>query len=87
MHGRRSLQRTSTSGGCPAILLNQMCSLASKLMPPHFRNRIWPETLALGHSLPRRPPWLQSRVSVPVELTLTWEQTCKAQRIGDNGIG
>ena len=48
---------------------------------------IWPETLALGRTLPTLPLWLQGQVSVPVELNLTYEQTCTAQRIGDNGVG
>ena len=48
---------------------------------------IWPETLTLGRSLPTLPLWLQNQVSVPVDLNLTYEQTCASQRIRDNGAG
>jgi len=47
---------------------------------------IWPEPLALGRTLPTLPLWLPAGIGVPVALNLTYEQTCTAQRIGDNGI-
>ena len=48
---------------------------------------IWPEALTLGRSLPTLPLWLQDQVSVPVDLNLTYEQTCASQRIRGNGAG
>jgi len=46
---------------------------------------IWQETLAVGRSLPTMPLWLHGALCLPVELDLTYERTCREQRIIVNG--
>jgi hypothetical protein len=42
---------------------------------------VWPEQLALGQPLPTLPLWLASNLAVPLELELTYEETCQVLRI------
>jgi hypothetical protein len=46
-----------------------------------WRMDIWPEQLALGALLPTLPLWLASNLAVPLELELTYEETCQVLRI------
>jgi hypothetical protein len=41
----------------------------------------WAHTLALGRSLPTLPLWLDEDFWVPLDLELTYEQTCKNLRM------
>jgi hypothetical protein len=46
-----------------------------------WRMDIWPEQLALDAPLPTLPLWLASNLAVPLELELTYEETCQVLRI------
>jgi hypothetical protein len=46
-----------------------------------WRMDVWPEQLALGAALPTMPLWLASDLAVPLELELTYEETCQVLRI------
>jgi hypothetical protein len=46
-----------------------------------WRLDLWPEQLALGTPLPTIPLWLASNLAVPLELELTYEETCQVLRI------
>jgi hypothetical protein len=42
----------------------------------------WAHTLTLGQPLPTLPLWLADNVAVPLELEASYEETCRALRIG-----
>jgi hypothetical protein len=46
-----------------------------------WRMDLWPERLTLGAPLPTMPLWLASNLAVPLELELTYEETCQVLRI------
>ncbi|HEY7426661.1 MAG TPA: DUF4058 family protein [Gemmataceae bacterium] len=46
-----------------------------------WRLDLWPEQLTLGTPLPTMPLWLASNLAVPLELELTYEETCQVLRI------
>jgi hypothetical protein len=45
------------------------------------RLEMWPHTLALGSELPTVPLWLEPTLAVPLELELTYTNTCESLRI------
>jgi hypothetical protein len=47
----------------------------------HANIDIWQHTLAIGGPLPTLPLWLRNGPSFPVDLALTYERTCREQRI------
>lgn len=46
-----------------------------------WRLDLWPQALALGQPLPTLPLWLASNLAVPLELEITYEETCQMLRI------
>jgi hypothetical protein len=48
----------------------------------HTRLQTWPYPLAVGQSLPTLPLWLAPELAVPLELEASYEDTCRALRIG-----
>jgi hypothetical protein len=46
-----------------------------------WRMDLWHEPLILGAALPTMPLWLASNLAVPLELELTYEETCQVLRI------
>jgi hypothetical protein len=42
---------------------------------------IWHEPLALGQSLPIMPLWLRGGLCLPVNLAMTYDRTCREQRL------
>lgn len=46
-----------------------------------WRMDLWPEQLAIGAPLPTLPLWLASNLAAPLELELTYEETCQVLRI------
>jgi hypothetical protein len=42
----------------------------------------WSHILAMGQPLPTLPLWLAENFYVPLELEVTYEQTCRILRIG-----
>jgi hypothetical protein len=42
---------------------------------------MWTHTLALGTPLPTLPLWLAENFAVPLELELSYEETCRVLRI------
>jgi hypothetical protein len=46
------------------------------------RLEIWPHALTLGAELPTVPLWLEPKLAVPLELELTYTNTCESLRIG-----
>jgi hypothetical protein len=46
------------------------------------RLEMWPHALALGAELPTVPLWLEPNLAVPLELELTYTNTCESLRIG-----
>jgi len=46
---------------------------------------VWQEALAVGRGLPTMPLWLRGDLCLPIDLDATYEQTCREQRITDNG--
>lgn len=47
-----------------------------------WRVDLWYEPLTLGAALPTMPLWLASDLAVPLELELTYEETCQVLRLG-----
>lgn len=47
-----------------------------------WRMDLWYEPLTLGAALPTMPLWLASNLAVPLELELTYEETCQVLRLG-----
>ena len=47
-----------------------------------WRMDLWYEPLTLGAGLPTLPLWLASDLAVPLELDLTYEETCQVLRLG-----
>jgi hypothetical protein len=45
------------------------------------RLEVWPHTLTLGAELPTVPLWLEPNLAVPLELELTYTNTCESLRI------
>ncbi len=45
------------------------------------RLEMWPHELALGATLPTVPLWLEPKLAVPLELELTYTNTCDSLRI------
>jgi hypothetical protein len=45
------------------------------------RLEMWPHQLALGADLPTVPLWLEPKLAVPLELELTYANTCESLRI------
>lgn len=43
----------------------------------------WYHPLVIGQSLPTLPIWLHESLSIPLELDLSYQETCRALRIGD----
>ena len=46
---------------------------------PHLD--VWQQSLAIGGSLPTMPLWLRGGICLPVDLSATYERTCREQRI------
>jgi hypothetical protein len=46
---------------------------------------VWQERLAVGRTLPTMPLWLRGNLCLPVDLEVTYERTCREQRIQANG--
>jgi hypothetical protein len=46
-----------------------------------WRLDVWPQPLALGAALPIVPLWLAADLAIPLELEVTYEETCRALRI------
>lgn len=46
------------------------------------RLEMWPHVLTLGAELPTVPLWLEPNLAVPLELELTYTNTCESLRIG-----
>lgn len=46
------------------------------------RLEVWPHALTLGVELPTVPLWLEPKLAVPLELELTYTNTCESLRIG-----
>jgi hypothetical protein len=46
------------------------------------RLEMWPHALAVGAVLPTVPLWLEPKLAVPLELELTYTNTCESLRIG-----
>jgi hypothetical protein len=46
---------------------------------------IWQEPLAVGRPLPTLPLWLRDRLCLPVDLAVTYDRTCREQRLLVNG--
>jgi hypothetical protein len=46
---------------------------------------IWQQPLAIGAVLPTVPLWLRGGLCIPVELEISYERTCREQRIRANG--
>jgi hypothetical protein len=42
----------------------------------------WPASLTIGQALPTLPLWLRSELPIPVDLEMTYEETCRVLRIG-----
>jgi hypothetical protein len=42
---------------------------------------MWPHPLTLGAELPTVPLWLEPKFAVPLELELTYTNTCESLRI------
>jgi hypothetical protein len=49
--------------------------------PNRWRVEAWEHALAVGAELPTLPLWLTDRLHVPLELELTYEETCRGLRI------
>jgi hypothetical protein len=47
---------------------------------------VWQAPVALGQALPSIPLWLRGHLCVPVPLDITYERTCREQRILVNGV-
>jgi hypothetical protein len=47
---------------------------------------VWQAPVALGQALPTMPLWLRGHLCVPVPLDLTYERTCREQRILANSV-
>jgi hypothetical protein len=47
---------------------------------------VWQAPVALGHALPLIPLWLRGHLCVPVPLDITYERTCREQRILVNEV-
>jgi hypothetical protein len=47
-----------------------------------WRMDTWAEALTLGVALPTLPLWLASDLAVPLELAVSYEETCRVLRIG-----
>jgi hypothetical protein len=47
-----------------------------------WRMDLWYEPLTLGIALPTMPLWLASNLAAPLELELTYEETCQVLRLG-----
>jgi hypothetical protein len=47
-----------------------------------WRMDLWYEPLTLGTALPTMPLWLASDLAVPLELEVTYEETCQVLRLG-----
>jgi hypothetical protein len=56
------------------------CSLLPRGSNGHARVDVWPETLRVGAVLPTLPLWLRDDLAVPLELELTYEETCRDLR-------
>jgi hypothetical protein len=41
----------------------------------------WTHTIAVGRTLPTLPLWLAENLAVPLELELSYEETCRVLRI------
>jgi hypothetical protein len=50
--------------------------------PPPLLIEAWGQTLTLGQPLPTLPLWLADNLAVPLELEASYEETCRALRIG-----
>jgi hypothetical protein len=46
-----------------------------------WRLDLWPEALHVGEPLPMLPLWLAADLAVPLELEMTFEETCRELRI------
>jgi hypothetical protein len=49
--------------------------------PDRWRVEAWEHVLAIGSPLPTLPLWLTDRLSVPLELEASYEDTCRGLRI------
>lgn len=47
---------------------------------PHFE--VWHEPLAVGGALPTLPLWLRGEFCLPLDLSATYDRTCREQRLG-----
>jgi hypothetical protein len=56
------------------------CSLLPRGSNGHAKVDIWPVVLQVGAVLPTLPLWLRDDLPVPLELELTYEETCRDLR-------
>jgi len=47
---------------------------------------VWPAPVAVGRALPTMPLWLRGHLCFPVDLEVTYNRTCREQRITANDV-
>jgi hypothetical protein len=63
----------------PPLLYASSCRLA--LRNDGWQLQTWAHPLTIGHPLPTLPLWRADNLSVPLELELGYEETCRVLRI------
>jgi hypothetical protein len=56
------------------------CSLLPRGANGNSRLSVWPAVLQVGEVLPKLPLWLRQELAVPLDLELTYEDTCRDLR-------
>jgi hypothetical protein len=64
----------------PAVAESPIYAVSCRGLKSRDRWRVeeWEHVLAIGAPLPTLPLWLTDRLSVPLELEATYEETCQA---------